>query len=51
MLDIPWYHNIDSWDNLRTFLGSENCTALVKPPKEILGYHEWNPIGVDNEEE
>ena len=50
-LDIPWYYNIDSWDNLRAFLGSKECRKLSRPSKEMLGYHEWNPIGVDNEEE
>ena len=51
MLEIPWYYNIDSWDNFRTFLSSKECEKLDKPPEEVLKYHEWNPIGVDNEEE
>jgi len=50
-LEIPWYYNIDSWDNFRIFLSSKECEKLDKPPEEILKYHEWNPIGVDNEKE
>ena len=32
---------------LKKWLGSDYC--LDKPPQSILSYHEWNPIGVDNE--
>ncbi len=47
-LALPWYYNINSWDNLRSYLGSEN--KLDKPPDNMLEYHEWNLIGEDNEE-
>ena len=50
ILEAPWYYNIDSWSGLCNFLGSEECTALKRPKKSLLGYHEWNPIGIDNEE-
>jgi len=46
-LALPWYHNIGDWDGLRNYLGSEN--KLDRPPSDMLGYHEWNPIGVDND--
>ena len=51
-LDIPWYYDISSWDKLKTWLGSEN--KLDKPKDFILSYNEWNPLGVDvddNQEE
>jgi len=51
ILKLLWYHNISSWDNLCGFLGSENNKRLDRPPAKVLGYHEWNPIGVNNEEE
>ena len=47
ILSVPWYHNISSWDGLKKYLGSEN--KLDRTPNNMLGYHEWNPIGVDNE--
>ena len=46
-VEIPWYHNIEDWDGLRNYLGSEN--KLDRPSKDLLGYHEWNPIGVDSD--
>ena len=48
VLSLPWYYNISNWDNLRNYLGSEN--KLDRPSKDLLGYHEWNLIGEDNEE-
>ena len=50
-LKLSWYHNINSWENLCNFLGSEDSKRLDRPPKKVLGYHEWNPIGVNNEKE
>jgi len=49
VLDIPWYYDISSWDKLKTWLGSEN--KLDKPPKFLLSYNEWNPLGIDIKEE
>ena len=48
ILSLPWYYDISNWDNLRNYLGSEN--KLDRPPNNMLGYHEWNLIGEDNEE-
>jgi hypothetical protein len=47
VIDIPWYFDISSWEGLKKWLGSDY--SLDKPAASILSYHEWNPIGVDNE--
>ena len=47
-IEPPWYYNISNWEGLKTYLGSNN--SLDKPKGDVLGYHEWNLIGVDNEE-
>jgi hypothetical protein len=47
-LEIPWYFDVSSWSGLKKWLGSNYY--LDKPPQSILSYHEWNPIGVDNEQ-
>jgi hypothetical protein len=46
-IDLPWYFDISSWEGLKKWLGSDY--SLDKPAASILSYHEWNPIGVDNE--
>ena len=51
VLEVPWYHNISNWNGLRRFLGSEESATFKRPDKTLMGYHEWNPIGIDNEEE
>lgn len=46
-IEIPWYFDISHWEGLKKWLGSDY--SLDKPAQSILSYHEWNPIGVDNE--
>ncbi len=43
--EVPWYHKIDNWKDYSAFLGSED---KVERP-DWIGYHEWNPIGWDDE--
>lgn len=47
VLEIPWYYDVSSWEGLKKWLVSDY--SLDKPKEFILSYHEWNPIGVDNE--
>tara|TARA_R110000824_G_scaffold11622_14_gene50983 strand:+ start:6452 stop:7333 length:882 start_codon:yes stop_codon:yes gene_type:complete len=47
IVPLPWYYDISSWDGLKKWLISDY--SLDKPKEIILSYHEWNPIGVDNE--
>jgi len=44
-IEIPWYHNIGSWDGLCTYLGSEERKLVERPRKSMMSYHELNPIG------
>ena len=48
-VEAPWYYKIDTWENLKRYLGSDK--TLVKPLNDLISYHEWNPIGVDSENE
>lgn len=50
VLKVPWYHNIGCWNSYCNFLGSSIHKSVERPEDALLGYHEWNPIGVDNEE-
>ena len=47
IIEVPWYKNIDSWDKLRYYLGSES--KVEKPSNDLFSYKEWNPIGEDDE--
>jgi len=51
LFEMDWYYNISSWDGLCEYLGSEERKIMKKPPKSILSYHEFSPIGVDINEE
>ena len=49
-VEVPWYHNIGSWDGYCDYLGSEDRKLVQRPHPIFMKYHEWNEIGVDNEE-
>lgn len=50
-LEIPWYFKIDNWSSYCDFLGDDHRKELVRPSRKELGYHEWNPIGEENDEQ
>ena len=43
-----WYSNIDSWKNYQQFMRSPNSSLVYRP--KFFKYHEWSPVGVDNED-
>lgn len=43
-----WHYRIDSWEKYIQFLASEEAKKLKRP--KYFKYHEWNPIGVDNDD-
>lgn len=49
ILELPWYYNISSWNNLKKWLASEH--TLDRPKDIILAYNEWNPLGGKIDEE
>ena len=49
VVELPWYDNIDSWQGLKDYLGSDR--ELEKPDKLILSSRQWNKIGEGIEEE
>tara|TARA_Y100000034_G_scaffold124573_1_gene172922 strand:- start:1503 stop:2372 length:870 start_codon:yes stop_codon:yes gene_type:complete len=44
-LELPWYHNIGSWDGYCEYLASPNRTMIKRPSKIIFDYKEFCPIG------
>lgn len=50
IVEVPWYYNISSWDDYCNFLSSEERKTVKRPHPLFMKYHEWNEIGVDDEE-
>ena len=48
-LEVPWFHQIDGWDNYCDFLSSGDRRDLKHPGKLIISYREFNPVGEDDE--
>tara|TARA_R110000824_G_scaffold281702_2_gene470009 strand:- start:55 stop:951 length:897 start_codon:yes stop_codon:yes gene_type:complete len=48
-IQLDWYYNIDCWDGYCSYIGSDKRWEIQRPNKEILNYHEWNGIGIDEE--
>ena len=47
-LEVPWYFNLDNWEEYCYYISSEERKEVKRPSKRILHYHEFNPIGEDN---
>ena len=45
------YYNIASWREYRIYMSSDYCDNVVRPDKKIMNYREFNPIGVDEDQE
>tara|TARA_R110002124_G_scaffold207407_1_gene373900 strand:- start:1394 stop:2242 length:849 start_codon:yes stop_codon:yes gene_type:complete len=48
-LEVPWFHQIDSWENYCQFLASPEKSQMKHPGKLIISYREFNPVGEDSE--
>ena len=48
-LEVPWFHQIDGWENYCQFLASPEKSEMRHPGKLIISYREFNPLGEDNE--
>jgi len=50
VINVDWYYNIDNWENYCYYLSSEERTTITRPSEKILSPREFNPIGVDTED-
>ena len=48
-LEVPWFHQIDGWENYCQFLASPEKSEMRHPGKLIISYREFNPVGEDSE--
>jgi len=47
VVEVPWYHKVDKWENYCTYLGSNERKEIERPGPHILKYHEYNKIGYE----
>ena len=50
-IELKWFYEIDSWDAYCDFLSTEERKSLQHPGRLIISYREWNPIGINIEED
>ena len=48
---VDWFHSISNWENYINFLASSEAKTIQRPHEGLIKYHEWNGIGVDNDNE
>jgi hypothetical protein len=48
--ELEWFYDLSSWDNYTTFFASEESKTIKRPYEGLIKYHEWNGLGVENEE-
>jgi len=49
-IEMEWYYDISSWDNLCIYLASEERKKMLRPKLPFFKYKEWNKVGEDDEE-
>jgi len=47
--ELDWFHSISSWESYINFFASEEAKKIQRPFEGLIKYHEWNGIGVDND--
>ena len=45
VVELPWYFEINNWDNYRSFLASQESAEIKRPSKNILKSRELKRIG------
>jgi len=48
--ELEWFYDLSSWDNYTTFFAYEESKTIKRPYEGLIKYHEWNGLGVENEE-
>jgi hypothetical protein len=48
-IELPWYHNVGTWDGYSKFLGSKD--KLKRPEKGMVKHKEYSQIGEEYGEE
>lgn len=50
IFEPTYFYNVGSWSDYIDFLSSPHGRHIERPPKEIMGYHEFNSIGRDRDD-
>jgi len=48
-IEMEWYYDISSWDNLCIYLASEERKKMLRPKLPFFKYKEWGKVGEDDE--
>ena len=49
-IEVPWFYSIESWNKYCKYLSSEEKDEMRHPGFLVMSYREFNPIGVDNDD-
>jgi len=49
-VEPTWFHQIDTWEGYRAYMGRDEKENLDYPGSLFLSYSEWNPIAEEREE-
>jgi len=49
-IEMEWYYDISTWDNLCNYLSSEHRKKMLRPKLSFFKSRTWNKIGKDDEE-
>jgi hypothetical protein len=46
-VEMPWFHQIDNWENWKTFLSSKESEILKYPKMKLLNSGDWKGIATE----
>jgi hypothetical protein len=47
--ELPWHHDLYSWEGYCNYLSSEERKTIKHPGKLVISYREFHPMGIDVE--
>ena len=48
-VEMEWYYDISSWENLCIYLASEERKRMLRPKLQFFKHKKWNKVGEDEE--
>jgi len=48
-VEMQWYYDISSWENLCIYLSSEERKKMLRPKLQFFKHKKWNKVGEDEE--
>ena len=49
-MEPSWYYDVGTWEQYCEFLNTEASKRIKRPNPIVMGYREFNKVGLDNQD-